>query len=78
MVEVFSNDIPIPELRDKVSEAVKEAIGDRPGDWEVEIHSSTWSISVTGPNDFEWRDEFFGPDEHGPEFIKKTVESALP
>jgi hypothetical protein len=78
MVEIFSNDIPILEVRDKVSEAVKDAIGNRSGDWEVEIHSSSWIITITGPNAFEWRQEFFGPDEHDPDFIKQAIDSALP
>jgi hypothetical protein len=78
MIEIFSNDIPVATVRDQVSKAVREAIGDRPGDWEVEIHSSSWIITVTGPNAFEWRQEFFGPDEHDPEFIKRQVDSALP
>jgi len=78
MIEIFSNDIPVADVRDKVSAAVKQAIGDRPGDWEVEIHSSSWIITVTGPNDFQWEREFFGPDEHDPDFIRQQVDSALP
>jgi hypothetical protein len=78
MIEIFSNDIPITEVRDKVSKAVKDAIGNRLGDWEAEIHSSSWIITITGPDGFEWEHEFFGPDEHDPDFIKQTIDSALP
>ena len=77
MMEIFSNDIPLKDQRDKISEAVQRAVGDRPGDWEAEIHSSSWVVTLTGPNEFHWEHEFFGPEEQDPEFVKKTVEEAL-
>ena len=78
MIEIFSNDIPVADIRDQVSQAVRGAIGNREGDWEVEIHSSSWIITITGPDDFHWEHEFFGPDEHEPDVIKEEIEAALP
>ncbi len=77
MLEIFSNDIPLKDQRDKISEAVQSAVGARPGDWEAEIHSSSWVVTLTGPNEFHWEHEFFGPDEQDPEFIRETVEEGL-
>ena len=77
MLEIFSNDIPLKDQRDKISEAVKRAVGDRPGAWEAEIHSSAWTITISGPNEFHWEYEFFGPDEQDPEFVGKTIQQAL-
>jgi len=77
MMEIFSNDIPLKDQRERISEAVRKAVGTRPGAWEAEIHSSSWVVSLTGPNDFHWEYEFFGPDEQDPEFVEKTVSEAL-
>jgi len=78
MIEIFSNDIPVTDERDTISQAVRDAVGERPGEWEAEIHSSSWVVTLTGPDGFEWEHEFFGPDEHDPEFIKEVIQDALP
>lgn len=77
MMEIFSNDIPLRDQRDEISAAVRRAVGSRPGAWEAEIHSSSWVVSLNGPNDFQWEHEFFGPGEQDPEFVEKTVTAAL-
>ena len=84
-VRVFSNNLPKPEVRAAVQEAVLEAIGAPSGDWLVQIHenpdSPSWHVTIWGPNNFHWTREFFGIDEQNPldgfAFIKKTISDDL-
>src|SRR5579863_7232767 len=37
---IASNNIPAPQLRESVNKAVREGIGERSGDWKVDIYQA--------------------------------------
>jgi hypothetical protein len=82
-VTIFNNDIPDPRIRQMVQRIVIEEIGDRAGDWIGHIHehgdSPAWTIRITGPEGFNWKEIFDGPAEQDPEgnFIRAAVRTAL-
>ena len=81
-VTIFSNDIPIPEHRESIGEAVLDGIGQRPDNeqWTVSIYapqnSANYIVVIEGPNDFKWEKSFSGPDERSPELIREQVRQA--
>ncbi len=82
-VTIFSNDIPIPELRDSIGKAVLDGIGQRPDNeqWRGSIYapqtSAHYIVVIEGPNDFKWERSFSGPDERSPELIREEVRQAI-
>jgi len=80
-VRVFSNNLPDPEQRVAVENVVLEAIGNPRGEWTVQIHenqdSPSWHVTIWGTDNFQWSQEFFGPDQQndsdGYSFIRRTV-----
>ncbi len=81
-LEIFSNNIPYKESREAVEQAVREGIGERAdaGAWSVSIFEPQlrhrYTITIEGPNQFNWERTFEGPDEKVPEFIRGEVERA--
>ena len=84
-VRVFSNNLPKPDVRAAVQEAVLGAIGAPSGDWLVEIHeaqdSPSWHVTIRGPNKFHWTREFFGMEQQNPvdgyAFIRRTISAVI-
>ncbi len=78
-VTIFSNDIPIPELRESIGKAVLDGIGQRPDNeqWRVYIYapqnSAHYIVVIEGPNGFKWERSF---GERSPEFIREQVKQA--
>ena len=79
-VRVLSNNLP-DRAHTAVQEVVLEAIGKRSGDWRVQIHenqnSPSWHITIWGPKDFHWTQEFFGPEEQNPSDGYVAIRSAV-
>jgi hypothetical protein len=84
-VRVSNNNLPNRATGAAVQQAVLAAIGDRDGDWQVQIHEShdffSWHVTIWGPSDFRWTREFVGPEEQNPSdgyaAIRRAVAEAL-
>jgi hypothetical protein len=80
---VFTNSIVNLDLRKSVQSAVIEGIGERPNSerWMVSISECderpVYLIAIEGPNQFTWKQEFFGPGEQDPDFIREVVSTAV-
>jgi hypothetical protein len=79
--KIVSNTIQSPDSG-SVSEAVVDAIGDRPEpeEWTISLHepqnTTDYVIAITGP-DFRWRRTFFAPYEQSPLYINDEVRKAV-
>jgi hypothetical protein len=64
-----------------VGNSVREAIGDRLGQWNIVIREeqpqNSWWINVAGPNNFDWTGSFSG-HQKDPAFVRAKVEENLP
>jgi predicted nucleic-acid-binding Zn-ribbon protein len=64
-----------------VNDALNRAFLDRPGEWRVAVtepqNASYWHIVVQGPAGVTWNRRFDGPNEQNPDFIERTVRTAL-
>ena len=73
---IASNNIPAPELREAVSKAIRDAVGERPGKWTVIVYQApdfpAFAIRVEGPEGLHWSWTFF-EREQSPEFIQQKV-----
>ena len=73
-LKIFSNNIPYKESREAVEQAVREGIGERAdaGAWSVSIFEPQlrhrYTITIEGPNQFNWWRTFEGPDEKVPDY----------
>lgn len=80
-VTIHLEDIVIEDRRAAIEEAVREAFGARPGDWEVWIHEPRYDpryiITISGPNEFKWEQNFFGPIQQSPDNIREEIVRAL-
>lgn len=80
-VTVLRNNIATPQFARPVEAAVRKAIGEAPGDWNVSIEESqddvAWTIAAEGPAGFRWNRRFFGPQEQSPEFIEDTIKQVV-
>jgi hypothetical protein len=69
-----------PQFARALEAAVRKAMAEAPGNWEVWIEESQdavpWTIRVEGPAGFNWKYEFFGP-EQTPEFIEHKVKEEV-
>lgn len=83
-IHIFSNDLPLPDVRRNVQQAVIKGVGDRRGDWIASIFAYTdkdgWRIDIKGPHGFTWQRDFCGPveqDDSGA-FICLEIDRCLP
>jgi hypothetical protein len=78
---IFANTIALPDLRESVQIAVLEGVGKRPKceGWAASIYerAESWVVVIEGPNRFRWEQEFFGPSEKNPNFIREMVSNAV-
>ncbi len=77
---IASNNVSSPQLREDVSKAVRDGIGDRPEEWSAVIYQapdySGLAIRITGPQGKRWNWTFYG-DEQSPEFIQRRVANGI-
>jgi hypothetical protein len=77
---IASNNISCPELRKSVSEAVRDGIGERSGEWNVVIYQAPdylgFAVRIEGPKGLRWS-WTFGEQEQAPEFIQQKVAQAM-
>ena len=77
---IASNNIPSPQLREAVSKAVCDAIGQRPGDWFVAVYQAPdypgIAIRIDGPQGLRWSWTFVGL-EQAPAFIQQRVAEGI-
>ncbi len=78
----FRSNLTNPAEREAVQRFVRQAFGDRQGNWDVLVYepqeSSEWQILITGPNAFKWENVLQGAVEQTPEFVGMTVREILP
>ena len=55
---IVSNNIPSAELREAVSEAVRDGIGERPGEWNIVVYQAPdylgFAVRIEGPKNLRW------------------------
>jgi hypothetical protein len=78
---IVSNNIAAPQLREEVSKAICDAIGERPGGWSVVVYQAPdypgLGVRIQGPKGLRWNWTFFGEKEQSPEFIKRRIASGV-
>ena len=80
-ISIINNTIPVL-TRGSVEKALLDGIGQRPENesWKIWMdepqNRSAYIITIEGPNDFNWKREFFGIDEQTPIFIREKVRKA--
>jgi hypothetical protein len=75
---VLSNTIPVTYgQRQAAEQAVRRAIGARPGKWTVSLgepqNATRWDIQIDGPNGFTRQWSFDGPGEQTAAFVESTI-----
>jgi hypothetical protein len=77
---IASNNIRSPELREAVSKAVRDGIGERLGEWNVVVYQApdypAFAVSIEGPKGLHWSWTFF-EREQAPEFIQQRVAEGI-
>jgi hypothetical protein len=77
---IVSNNISSPEVRKAVSEAVRDGIGERAGEWNVVVYQAPdcpeLAVRIEGPNGLRWSWTFRG-QEQTPEFMEQKVAQAI-
>ncbi len=77
---IISNNIPSPELRDAVSKAVCDGIGERRGGWNVIVYQApdypAFAVRIEGPKGLRWSWTFF-EQEQVPELIEQKVATGI-
>jgi hypothetical protein len=77
---IISNNIESPDQREAISEAVRDGIGEKPGDWEAIVYQALdyagFAIRISGPENLRWNWTFFGK-EQAPEFIRERVAQCI-
>jgi len=77
---VLINTIAMPDSRLAIQAAVLEGLGKRleTENWKVRIfepqNSPAYFIRLDGPNGFRWEQEFFGPVQQTPRFIREEIQ----
>jgi len=82
MPVILSNNIPLPEKRERFRRAVLEGMGKLPDTWQASIFepqkTGTYvEVTIEGPETFAWTCRFTGPDEQEARFIKTTIRNGL-
>ena len=77
---IISNNIESPDQRDAVSAAIRDGIGEKPGNWEVIVYQALdyagFAIRISGPENLRWNWTFFGK-EQAPDFIRERVAQCI-
>jgi hypothetical protein len=77
---IVSNNIASPHVRENVSKAICDAIGDRLGEWSVVVYQAVdypgLAVRIQGPKGLRWNWTFFG-EEQSPEFIQQRIASGI-
>jgi hypothetical protein len=81
-VHVWANPGSVHALTFGAEAILRDAIGDRSGDWNVFIvdmsPASEYVITIDGPDDFFWRRKFHGSNQQTLEFIIDKIQKSLP
>ena len=77
-INISANTIPATYgQRDGVETAVRKAIGNRPGEWEISLEqpqdASLYRVEIRGPRGFIRGWTFDGPDEQDTTFIELAI-----
>jgi hypothetical protein len=77
---VISNNISSTELRDAVSKAVCDGIGERRGEWNVVVYQALdhlgIAVRIDGPKGLRWSWTFF-EQEQATELIEQKVATGI-
>ena len=77
---IVSNNIPSPHLRDSVSKAIREGIGERAGNWKITAYQApdyfALAIRIEGPEGLRWEWTLY-ENEQTPEFIRERVAQGI-
>ena len=82
MPVILSNNIPLPEKRERFNSAVLDGMGKLPDSWRASIFvpqekSMYVEVTIEGPGTFEWTCRFTGPDEQEAAFVKATIRNGI-
>ncbi|HEX3377459.1 MAG TPA: hypothetical protein VHS29_11400 [Candidatus Acidoferrales bacterium] len=77
---IISNNIESPDQREAVSEAIRDGIGEKAGDWEAVVYQAVdyagFAVRISGPENLRWNWTFFG-EEQAPDFIRERVAQSI-
>ena len=79
---ILSDNIPLPEKRERFEGAVLEGMGKLPASWTASIYQPQGTglyveVIIEGPETFKWTRRFTGPDEQKSEFVKMAIRNGL-
>jgi hypothetical protein len=82
MPVIFSNNIPLPEKRERFERAVLEGMGKLPDSWKASIFEPQKTgahveVTIEGPGSFVWKRRFTGPHEQEERFVRMTIRNGL-
>lgn len=79
---VLTNTIPLPDVRQRVQDAVLKVIGEygTREPWTAKIFAPAdragYVIRIDGPRGFTWKRDFEGPEEQNSAFIERAIREA--
>jgi hypothetical protein len=77
---IVSNNIASYGLREAVSRAICEGIGEKPGDWTAIVYQAVdyagFAVRISGPENLRWNWTFYG-QEQSPDFIRVRVAESI-
>lgn len=78
-ITVIANSLALPFKRSAVEAAVRAGIGNRPGDWQVEILTNQeragFQINILGSASEKWSRTFETIEETQPGHVQKIIET---
>lgn len=79
---ILSNNITLPEKRERFGRAVLEGMEKLPDNWRVSIFEPQKTgmyveVTIEGPETFAWTCRFTGPDEQEDRYVKTTIRNGI-
>jgi len=79
---ILSNNIALPEKRERFNKAVLEGMGKLPDSWKASIFQPQKTgvyveVTIEGPGTFAWTCRFTGPNEQEAGFVRTTIRNGL-
>ena len=77
---IVSNNIASPQLRESISNAVIDGIGERSGNWNITVYQAldypAFGIRINGPENLRWEWSVY-ENEQSPEIVRERVAQGL-
>ena len=77
---IVSNNIASPQLRESISNAVIDGIGERSGNWKITVYQAldypAFGIRINGPENLRWEWSVY-ENEQSPEIVRERVAQGI-